>query len=156
MIWRGQFHWKKSLIILTVPLEMRGRACHTGPQEKHRVRKQKQEHVPGLGQSLHWGFWGKDKVGQVRCSGLASFLWGWSPVAWYLALGGLPSEAYFRPDRGALVLDCLVCISKASSWLSSLLSLRISWPWEGLSLPSQKGFSRYRNIIIYRERKWVV
>lgn len=35
----------------------------------------------------------------------------------------------------------------------SLLSLGISEPWEGQSLPGQKGVLRYRNIIIYRKLK---
>ena len=70
---------ERKLMLLKVPLQTRGIAHHTSPQEEHLVwvRKQRQEQSVCLGRFSIWGPLGKVRQGRVnslRLSSLNNFL----------------------------------------------------------------------------------
>lgn len=93
-----------------------------------------------------------NRLGRFRIGSFGNFigLWGIGTVSSCLVSGPgvIRAEEYCllkcqEQDRTGVcsmgwVLDWLVCIEKAHSQANSLLSVRITWPWEGQSFPNQK------------------
>lgn len=108
--------------------------------ESTRVRRQR-EQEESAGKSLSCGLLGRNRWGRVSSLRLASWtnLVG-SGVGGYPESGREYSPQWKPEGGGGGALDWLVCIRKAHSQESHLLSLGICWPWgEGQSLRGQGG-----------------
>lgn len=92
---------KKSLMLLTVLLGMRGTAGHVGPPERATGLGQEAEAGVrgGTGHRLYWGFHGECKAGQSKHLRIVQFdyyqqLWAKEKllVTWYLPWDNLRQE----------------------------------------------------------------
>lgn len=97
---------KKSLILFTVPLEMRGMPCHAchamqGLKEKHYVWSEGRRGMPRPEPSLAFPCRRQGRAGkQLRIDWFEEFQHAWGldtiPLVWYLALGDLKQGEYWR------------------------------------------------------------